>query len=68
MVYRGKMLFYRKNYGLAKTAMLRLMLGSLSLVKMLPWCTALAIPSWRHRASMELRSNLDVLRLCLTLT
>lgn len=68
MVYRGKMLFYKKNYGLARTAMLRLMLGSLSLVKMLPWCTALAIPSWRHRATMELRSNLDVLRLCLTLT
>ncbi|MCE5307562.1 MAG: glycosyltransferase [Acidobacteriales bacterium] len=68
MVYRGKMLFYRKNYGLARTAMLRLMLGSLSLVKMLPWCTALAIPSWRRRATMELRSNLDVLRLCLTLT
>jgi GT2 family glycosyltransferase/glycosyltransferase involved in cell wall biosynthesis len=67
MVYRGKMLFYKKNYGLAKTTLLRLMLGSLSLVKMLPWCTAMAVPPWRERARMELRSNLDVMRLCWTL-
>jgi GT2 family glycosyltransferase len=64
MVYRGKMLFYRKNYGLLRTALLRLLFGSLSLIKMLPWGVAYILPRWRDRGQKELRSNLDVVRLC----
>ena len=64
MVYRGKMLFYRKNYGALRTWVLRAVLGGLSLVKLLIWGIALAIPHWRGRARKEFRSNLDVVRLC----
>jgi GT2 family glycosyltransferase len=64
MVYRGKMLFYRKNYGPVQTGLLRLMFGGLSLVKMLPWGAAFALPRWRERAQKELRSNMDVVKLC----
>ncbi len=64
MVYRGKMLFYRKNYGRLRTALLRLMFGGLSVSKMLAWSGALVVPEWRNRARYELRSNLDVLWLC----
>jgi GT2 family glycosyltransferase len=64
MVYRGKMLFYRKNYGRFRTALLRLIFGGLSVSKILVWCGAFAIPAWRERVRKELRSNLDVLGLC----
>jgi GT2 family glycosyltransferase len=64
MVYRGKMLFYQKNYGPLRTTGLRLMLAGLSLAKMLPWGAALISPGCRERAQKELHSNLDVVRLC----
>ena len=64
MVYRGKMLFYRKNYGRLPTALLRLMLAGLSAAKILAWCIALAIPARQERVRRELRSNLDVITLC----
>jgi GT2 family glycosyltransferase len=64
MVYRGKMLFYRKNYGPLRTGLLRLMFGGLSLVKMVPWAVAYILPRWRERAQKELRSNADVINLC----
>lgn len=64
MVYRGKMLFYRKNYGPLRTAALRTMLGVLSLAKMLIWTAGLIVPKWHWRARQELRSNVDVVRLC----
>jgi GT2 family glycosyltransferase len=67
MVYRGKMLFYRKNYGRVQEWLLRGMLGSLSLAKLLLWGLALPVPHWRDRALKELRSNLDVVGLCLAL-
>jgi len=64
MVYRGKMLFYRKNYSPVRTGLLRLMLGGMSLVKMLPWGVAYVLPQQRERAQKELKSNLDVVKLC----
>lgn len=67
MVYRGKMLFYRKNYGEFQTGILRLLFGSLSATKMVPWSLAYLIPSWRERAQKELDSNVDVIKLCLKL-
>jgi GT2 family glycosyltransferase len=64
MVYRGKMLFYRKNYGSFAAFTLRLMLGGLTLLKTLLWGIAWLFP-WCHTAAeRELRSNLDVLNLC----
>jgi GT2 family glycosyltransferase len=67
LVYRGKMLFYRKNYGPYKTSMLRLMLGVLSLAKLIVWAVAYMIPGKRERAKQELDSNLDVIKLCVKL-
>ena len=67
MVYRGKMLFYRKNYDALRTGLLRVMLGSLSIVKLLVWSVAFTMPNKRERAKLELQSNLDVTKLCLNL-
>jgi GT2 family glycosyltransferase len=64
MVYRGKMLFYRKNYGALRTGVLRAMLGGLSLFKMLIWSMACITPSRREKARREIRSNLEVISLC----
>jgi GT2 family glycosyltransferase len=68
MVYRGKMLFYKKNYGALKTGILRLMLGALSVLKLNAWGIAFIIPRWRERAWKEISSNLDVVHLCWKLT
>ncbi len=67
MVYRGKMLFYRKNYGFLKEGALRFMFGGLSLAKLVGWSGAYMLPSKREVASKELRSNIDVVKLCLKL-
>jgi hypothetical protein len=64
MVYRGKMLFYQKNYGPFYTAILRLMLGLLSLAKLVPWLIGYLWPSSRQRAGKEITSNLEVIKLC----
>lgn len=63
MVYRGKMLFYRKNYGPLRTGVLRLMLGGLSLFKMILWGVLSLFPNMRERAQKELYSNRDVIGL-----
>jgi len=67
MVYRGKMLFYRKNYGRAREYALRAMLGVLTAGKMLAWSVVWSLPSRRERAWRELRSNAEVLHLCVRL-
>jgi N-acetylglucosaminyl-diphospho-decaprenol L-rhamnosyltransferase len=64
MVYRGKMLFYRKNYGAYYTGAMRTMMGVISLAKLMAWTPAVLLPRWQQRAHQELSSNLDVLRLC----
>ncbi|MBI5653193.1 MAG: glycosyltransferase family 2 protein [Chloroflexi bacterium] len=64
MVYRGKMLFYKKNYGALQTGILRLMLGVLSVLKLNAWGIAFLVPRWRDRAWKEINSNLEVVRLC----
>ncbi|HAV76791.1 MAG TPA: glycosyltransferase family 2 protein [Anaerolineae bacterium] len=67
MVYRGKMMFYKKNYGFFSTLMLRLMFFVMSLLKLLVWCFGFLVPSRNDQAKKELRSNLDVMGLCLNL-
>jgi len=64
MVYRGKMLFYKKNYGALKTGILRVMLGALGVLKLNAWGIAFLVPRWRDRAWKEISSNLDVIHLC----
>jgi hypothetical protein len=64
MVYRGKLLFYRKHYGWLRTAALRLMVALLSAAKIPCWSVALAAPWRRERARREIRSNLEVMQSC----
>lgn len=67
MVYRGKMLFFKKNYGAVREYLLRAMLGGLTVAKLGAWACAWPVPSMQKRAGLELSSNVDVLRLCLRL-
>lgn len=67
MVYRGKLLFYQNNYGVLSALLLRLMLLLMSLLKLLVWCFGFFLPSQNDRAKKELRSNLEVMALCLNL-
>jgi len=67
MVYRGKMMFYQKNYGLVSAFFLRVLFFLMSLVKLLVWVAGLVIPSKNDQAKKELRSNIDVMALCLNL-
>jgi len=67
MVYRGKMLFFRKNYGSLPTSILRFVFGALSAGKIVVWGIASASPRWRERARLEVRSNVEVMWLCFRL-
>ena len=67
MVYRGKMMFYKKNYGFISTFLLRLLFFVMSLLKLLVWCIGFLVPSRHDQAKKELRSNIDVMALCLNL-
>jgi GT2 family glycosyltransferase len=67
MVYRGKMLFYQKHYGALQTFFLRLLLGLLSIAKVVSWAIAYLLPQKRGTAQKELHSNFEVIGLCLTL-
>lgn len=67
MVYRGHMLFYQKNYGPLRTLALRILLGSLSLIKLLVWAVAYLLPAKREQAKKEISSNVDVVKLCWSL-
>jgi len=64
MVYRGKMLFYKKNYGVVQTAVLRISLAILTFIKLLLWGILWLFPNRRERAKLELSSNLEVIKLC----
>jgi GT2 family glycosyltransferase len=63
LIYRGKLLFFRKHRGPARTLTLRAMFAGGSAVRMLLWSVAWLAPGRRERAANELRSNLSVLRL-----
>ncbi len=65
LVYRGKIYFYQKHFGVLKSATLRLMIGILSAMKMIPWGVSAALPSRRERSIKELQSNLEVVRVCI---
>lgn len=67
MVYRGKLLFYKKNYSFISTLFLRILFFVMSLLKLLVWCVGFFVPSRNDQAKKELRSNLDVIVLCLNL-
>jgi len=67
MVNRGKIRFFQKNYNLGPTFALRIMLFLFSFIKFLIWSFSLLFPKYRQRSINELRSNLEVMGLCLSL-
>ncbi len=67
MVYRGKMLFYQKNYGAFREWTLRTMLGALTVAKIIAWSLLWPVPAFKARAARELVSNRDVFDLCVKL-
>lgn len=68
LVYRGKVLFYKKHYGALRTFLLRAMLAVVSFLKMLAWGIAYLLPGKRELAGKEMRSNLDVIGLFFSLS
>ena len=69
LIYRGKLLFFRKHYGPLRTALVQALFAGVSALKLLAWGPAwLALgprPGGRERAGNEIRSNVEVLRLSL---
>lgn len=64
MVYRGKLLFYKKNYGSFRTGLLRVMMLGFSAIKMAIWGISSVYSKLRTRALLEINSNIEVIRLC----
>ena len=64
MVYRGKLMFYCKNYGVARQLALRGLFGVAAALKLGVWAGGWVFRSLRSRAKAEIRSNLEVLELC----
>ncbi|NSW52314.1 MAG: glycosyltransferase family 2 protein [Anaerolineae bacterium] len=64
MVYRGKLLFYQKNYGWLAGFALRILFSITSLLKAILWALVYPIRKQRERAGKELQANWDVLKLC----
>ncbi len=65
MVYRGYLLFYRKHYPRWQETVLRMMFASVSALKLPLWAITYLWPGWRERSRSELRSNWDILQMCL---
>jgi N-acetylglucosaminyl-diphospho-decaprenol L-rhamnosyltransferase len=64
MVYRGKLMFYCKNYGVVRQFGLRALFAATAALKLGVWMAGWVIRSLRSRAKAEIRSNLEVLELC----
>ncbi len=64
MVYRGKLLFYKKNYGFFPILILRSMFFIISIIKLAIWAVMAIFPKNRERAQKEIKSNRDVVLLC----
>ncbi len=67
MIYRGKLLFFQKHYGPARTTILRVLFAVTSLLKALMWGVLCLVPKHRSLATHELISHLEVLGLCFAL-
>lgn len=61
LIYRGKLLFFIKHYGLMKTIILRIIFTLASIIKMGVWGLAWLIPSLREHSNNELNSNREIL-------
>lgn len=66
MVYRGYLLFFHKHYDYWRTVALHLMFAGVSAVKLPIWAGLYLLPQRRERARLELHSNLEILRMCMS--
>lgn len=67
LVYRGRMLFARKHYGLGYRLVQRLMFGAAALGRQVVWLVLSPLPQWRSIARRQLASNWETFRLCVRL-
>ena len=67
LIYRGKLLFFSRNYGLGKTMLLRAIFLVASLLKIVAWAALWVLRRWRQRAVHEIEANYAVIRLSLSL-
>jgi GT2 family glycosyltransferase len=67
MIYRGKLLFFQKHYGIVKTVLVRMIFAFASIIKICVWGIAWIFPQRRERASNELNSNREVLLMSVNL-
>jgi N-acetylglucosaminyl-diphospho-decaprenol L-rhamnosyltransferase len=65
LVYRGYLIFFREHRGAYQSFLLRAMLILACTLKLIFWALAWPVPCWRERAGHELRSNFEILRMCL---
>ncbi len=65
LVYRGYLLFFKKHYPAWQSVFLRSLYTLVSLVKWIFWLGNMAVPSRRTLAKNELKSNQDILSMCL---
>jgi N-acetylglucosaminyl-diphospho-decaprenol L-rhamnosyltransferase len=65
LVYRGYLIFFRNHRGRFQSFLLRVMVILACTLKLIFWGLAWPVPSWRERAGHELRSNFEILRMCL---
>ncbi|MBN2145983.1 MAG: glycosyltransferase family 2 protein [Anaerolineales bacterium] len=65
MIYRGKLLFFQKHYGPARTMAVRVVFALASALKVVLWGLAWLAPGLRERARNELGSNREILLLSL---
>ena len=67
LVYRGRMLFARKHYGRLYGFLQRLMFAIAAIMREIAWVVLYLLPSHRDRARMQIRNNIDTLKLCIRL-
>ncbi len=66
LMFRGRLLFFRKHHSLQEEFLVRIMYLVASLCKIFFWIIVLVIPGYRKRAINELKSHYNILVLSLT--
>jgi len=67
LVYRGRMLFARKHYGIPYQFAQRLMFCVAAIARGLVWLLLCVLPRWRAIARKQVVSNFETLSLCVNL-
>jgi N-acetylglucosaminyl-diphospho-decaprenol L-rhamnosyltransferase len=67
LVYRGRMLFARKNYSRCYAIAQRCLFAGAAIGRLAVWHAAWVLPHWRRLARQQVETNCEILRLCFAL-